>query len=36
MADQLANDVITEEDISEFNEEVQNVIMMFSGKKGMD
>lgn len=36
MADQLANDVITEEDISEFNEEVQNVIMIFSGKKGMD
>jgi hypothetical protein len=36
MADQLANGVITKEDISEFDEEVQNVILIFAGKRGID
>lgn len=36
MADQLANGSITEDDISEFNDEVKNRILIFSGKRDFD
>jgi hypothetical protein len=36
MVDQLVAGVITEEDLSEFNEEVRNVILTIAGRRKMD